>query len=330
MINCAVCNKQLNQITYSHLKYHSMTLQDYKHSYPNHPIVSVDVGKKISDKAKGRERSQEHCDALSTALKLTFVNGRVGKSGTTGMKMSDETKKRMSDAQTGRKHSEETKEKIGDAHRGRTLPEEQIENARIGLLKAREENGGGFNKGITFTDSAKKNLSDAAKNRDPELVQAKVVSMNNARRGQIETEEQRERKSEARSKFMSENPSKCRETNPEKEFKQYCIDNNILFIQQYRIDGFKHPYDFYLPDIKLIVEIDGPQHWFGAAYGTKGKTEKEKDEIFNKQLIKDAEENYIAITNGCAIARINVRTTIYDSEFGDFLEQLEVQNFKIK
>lgn len=329
MIKCEICKKEFGQITYSHLKYHDVTLQEYKKTYPDSPIVSEEVGEKISEFFKGKPKTKEHRDNLKIAINATFDNGRIGKSGTTGMKMTDETKQKMSDAHIGKKHTEETKQKIGASQKGKIIPRESVEKQKETARKTIEKQGHGHNKGKTYSVDACKNISEAAKNRDPELVQAKVDAMNNARRGQIESPEVREKKSEARSKYMSENPSKCRETNPEKEFKQYCIDNNISFIQQYRIDGFKHPYDFYLPDIKLIVEIDGPQHWFGAAYGTKGKTEDEKEEIFNKQLIKDAEENYIALTNGCAIARINVRTTIYDSEFGDFLKQLEVQNFKI-
>lgn len=330
MINCAVCNKQLNQITYSHLKYHSMTLQDYKHSYPNHPIVSEEVGKKISDKAKGRERSQEHCDALSTALKMTFVNGRVGKSGTTGMKFTDETKKKMSDAQTGRKHSEETRKKMSEDRKNIIPLPETIEKQKETRRKTIEKMGHGYNKGKSYSEEAKKNISDAAKNRSPDVVKQKVDAMHKARRGQIETPEQRERKSEARSKYMSENPSKCRETNPEKEFKNFLDDNNITYIQQYRINGFRHPYDFYLPNSNLIVEIDGPQHWKGAVYGTKGKSEQEKEEIFSNHLRKDAEENYIAGSNGYKIARIMVNKSLNDTTYGTFFEQLEVQNFKLE
>ena len=312
------------------MKYHSMTLQDYKQSYPNHPIVSVEVGKKISNQLSGRERSQEHCDALSTALKMTFVNGRVGKSGTTGMKFTDETKKRMSDAQTGRKHSEETRTKISEVQKGNIRTENSIEKQKETARRNIEELGHGHNKGKTYSDEAKKNFSDAAKNRPPELIQVKVDMMLAARRGQKETEEQRERKSEARSKYMSENPSKCRETNPEKEFKKFLEDNNIMYVQQYRINGFKHPYDFYLPNSNLIVEIDGPQHWKGAVYGTKGKSEEEKEEIFSKHLRKDAEENYIAGSNGYKIARIMVNKSLDDTTYGTLFEQLEVQNFKIK
>ena len=304
LVTCQICERTFPQITGTHLKSHNITFKEYKEKYPNIPTVSEEVGKKISTKLSGRERSQEHCDALSSALKMTFVNGRVGKSGTTGMKMSDETKKRMSDAQTGRKHSEETKEKIGVAHRGRTLPEEQIENARIGLLKAREENGGGFNKGVTFTDAAKKNLSDAAKNRPPELVQEKVDAMNNARRGQKESDEVRMKKSDSRTKYMVENSDKLGfkffDTKPELEFESILISLGLEYTKQYHTSNPHRLYDFKVGDV--LIEIDGPYHYNPKLHKTI--------ESFDKQVERDEFKNKNAIAKGFKIGRIQVTNSI--------------------
>lgn len=46
-------------------------------------------------------------------------------------------------------------------------------------------------------------------------------------------------------------------TKPEREFADFCKANNIRYVEQYRRVGNKHPYDFFLVDYNLLVEIDG-------------------------------------------------------------------------
>lgn len=48
----------------------------------------------------------------------------------------------------------------------------------------------------------------------------------------------------------------------EKAIIQYLNNNNIEYIQQYRIDSLKKcPYDFYLPYYNLLIEYQGIQHF---------------------------------------------------------------------
>ncbi|AUS02887.1 protein of unknown function DUF723 [Vibrio phage 2.275.O._10N.286.54.E11] len=55
----------------------------------------------------------------------------------------------------------------------------------------------------------------------------------------------------------------CRTSKGELETKKILDDNNITYIQQYRVNDVdcKYYYDFYLPDYNLFVEYDGKQHY---------------------------------------------------------------------
>lgn len=51
MIKCMVCNKLFKTISYSHLKRHNMTFDEYKTQYPDAPMVDDEVSRKLSDNA---------------------------------------------------------------------------------------------------------------------------------------------------------------------------------------------------------------------------------------------------------------------------------------
>ena len=122
--------------------------------------------------------------------------------------VSVETRARMSASRTGKKHSPQAKAKIGAKHRGKVMPKESVERQRESYQKFLKSNGGSPQKGYKRSDEFKKRMSHIAQTRDPALVQQKVEQMWAARRGQKMTEEQKTVYSEARLKFIEENPDK--------------------------------------------------------------------------------------------------------------------------
>lgn len=101
---------------------------------------------------KGRPRSEE------TKLKISLsTKGRRGKP------LSEETRRKISKAQKGQTRKplkEETKKKIGDANRGRkhtAIAKQKMSQSRTG----KKSN----NKGKTFSEEARKHMSDAAKGK---------------------------------------------------------------------------------------------------------------------------------------------------------------------
>jgi very-short-patch-repair endonuclease len=83
-------------------------------------------------------------------------------------------------------------------------------------------------------------------------------------------------------------------TKPEIHFKEWLQTNNIKFIEQYRKVGNAHPYDFFLSERNLIVEIDG-NYWHSK----------------KEQRIKDIRFTRDALDKGYDIIRINTKDVDY-------------------
>jgi hypothetical protein len=83
-----------------------------------------------------KKRNEEEKKIVSDKRKATLLKN--------GYKVTDETKKKLSESNKGRVVSEETKEKIKKKMIGQKYSKERVENCRIGRLKAKElkkENG---------------------------------------------------------------------------------------------------------------------------------------------------------------------------------------------
>lgn len=92
---------------------------------------------------------------------------------------------------------------------------------------------------------------------------------------------------------------KCRKSSEsigEKKIRYYLERNNINFKQEYYFDDCKDknylPFDFYLPDLKTIIEFDGRQH-FGST--TFFKHSQETTPIHDEIKNKYCEDNNINI-----------------------------------
>lgn len=92
-------------------------------------------------------------------------------------------------------------------------------------------------------------------------------------------------------------------TKPERQFAEFCKSNNIRYVEQYRKVGNYHPYDFFLPDYNLLVEIDG-------TYWHSSPAQKAKD-------LKHVEN---ALQAGYNITRID--TTELAEQKGDYWKWL--------
>ncbi len=118
--------------------------------------LSDEHKKKLSDAKKGnkawnkgKKASDEHRKKISEALKGKKRSPRT-----------EETKKKLSDANMGKKHSAETIKKLSEAHKGKKAwnkGKKMSEEARKKLSEAR--------KGMKLSDEHRKKLSEAGKRR---------------------------------------------------------------------------------------------------------------------------------------------------------------------
>jgi very-short-patch-repair endonuclease len=261
-------------------------------------------------------------------LKRGFAEGRSANKGKLGKKDSPETREKKRLAALNRKpHSQETKDKIGKAHKGKIMPREAVEKQQASYLEAIERNGGGFATGPR-SQEMRDRMSEIAKNRPESEWRPKMEAAWEARRGVKLSPEQCEKHRQATLKWMQENPTRVFNTKVELAFRSELDSRGIAYVQQFRIEN--HPYDFFLSDYNTIVEIDGPHHWKGPIWGVSGKTQEEKDQIFERQLNKDARENMIAGLYGYRIVRLPVGSKLDNGPYGPFLEVLKSQGLELK
>lgn len=104
-------------------------------------------GHKISATLKGKPKSEEHRKNISESLKgnIPWNKGKTGvqPSPTKGTRMSDEQRKKISDAQKGKKLPEEQKIKISNSLKGRVVSEEtkkKMSDARKKLWEEKKKN----------------------------------------------------------------------------------------------------------------------------------------------------------------------------------------------
>lgn len=233
---------------------------------------------------------------------------------------SEETLEKKRIARTGKTHTQEAKDKIGAKHRGKTRTAEEIDKWRTSYAEYLKENGSpmtGKDRGEAF----KKRMSEVAKARPPELVKQKLEQMWAARRGSNATDEQRERYSQARLKYMEENPDKLGmklfNTIPELEFEKIIQSYKFEYRKFVKISNFN--YDFLIDT--TIIEIDGPYHWNKNLYGSRAVSDNVKLAGLAKTQARDAKKTKYALENGYQLYRIKVNQHVPD----DWLEQLIAQ-----
>lgn len=217
-------------------------------------------------------------------------------------------KKRM--ARTGKTHTQAAKDKIGAKHKGKKRTPEEIDKWRDSYARYIEENGSpmlGKDRGEAF----KRRMSEVAKARSPEMVAEKVRQMNEARRGSKATDEQRERYSQARLKYMQDNPEKLVpklfNTRPEREFAAELDNRGIRYDRNVQIGG--RVYDFRLEGM-VLIEIDGPYHWHYKMYGNKNMPDEKRVALFEEAKKKDVYKNELAVKHGYTLYRIKVEGSL--------------------
>lgn len=69
--------------------------------------------------------------------------------------------------------------------------------------------------------------------------------------------------------------------------EKYLIENNIEYIREYKFDNCKNkrplPFDFYIPSLKMVIEVNGRQHYEKAYFGGCTEEEAEKKLITTKK-----------------------------------------------
>ena len=167
--------KERKRLHVKHLKankHHSILLQRHANKYGIDDL-KFEILEELSDKKLLIEKEQFFIDST-----IPYFNICKTASNCLGVKLSEETKRKMSLSKTGKPRSIETKLKISEAHKGKKLKPETIEKMRNSLTGKKHSNEtkekmklAAKNNPKVISQETREKLSRAAKNRvySPEL-----------------------------------------------------------------------------------------------------------------------------------------------------------------
>lgn len=196
-------------------------------------------------------------------IKDIISKTNTGNKYSVGRKLSEETKKKISEAGKGRIVSEETRKKKSESMKSKnTSPE-----FREAVSKAR--------KGIKFSEEHKKNLSIAAKNR-PQMTEEQIAIQ---QRKAIETKR----------KNGTLNTSKL-----EEEYYRYLLTmyDESDIIRQYKEDRYPFFCDFYIKSEDKFIECNF--HWTHGGHPFNPQN-KEDMEILEKAILKSETSDFMKV-----------------------------------
>lgn len=144
MIKCKICNKKMNQITYTHLRTHGITHGEYKAKFPDAKLITPESTQKRSEIMKGKNkgnipwnkgipRTEKEKDAIrkgqsiegrkrvSEDKKKAWKEGKYNfMFGSTNPSANPEVGKKIADANRKRIVKNSTKKKMSKARTGKS------------------------------------------------------------------------------------------------------------------------------------------------------------------------------------------------------------------
>lgn len=247
MVVCQLCQKEFKRITRTHLQLHNLTTDQYQLKFPGHNIISEELrsiyGKKF----------RENNPMKNNDIRQIISNKR------TGMRFTEEHRKNISLARSGKStgpRSDETKNKISVANKktyqikkdqGYCRPEYKMSPEALARASLR----------MTGNTIGKKGHHN----------KGKVLNL---------SIEQRKNRSLKRVEYLASNRTIKSGTRPENQFINFLVENSIEYQHQYAIHTTNGSwlYDFFLPRLNLLVEIDG-EFWHSTKQSIR------RDEIKN-------------------------------------------------
>lgn len=86
--------------------------------------------------------------------------------------------------------------------------------------------------------------------------------------------------------------ARCRISKGELTVKKYLDLHGIEYEQQYKIEGYRYQYDFYIPQINGIIEFDGEQHFMDMRFGWTHEEFGRRKEIDIIKSVNAVENRY--------------------------------------
>lgn len=273
-IQCPVCNKQLKELGYHINRVHDIDVGQFKTLYPGHPLISEEqsIIKGLAISKQKRENPVRFSDERRAQISVTSKSShqkRKEEDYTTYIKIQRDNAAKMR-AKKGENftHTQETKDKMRQS----------------ALVRPPRK---------PHTDETRARMRESAKNRPPRQKHSQQT------KDAIKLGLAKFKESDRYSSYITEHTAKQKEryrTNPESftkavkskqekytssleiKFQKFLDMNEIRFQHQFIIGRWT--YDFFLPDMNMLVEIDG-EYWH-----TKSLEQINKDKIKYHDAIK--------------------------------------------
>jgi len=79
-IKCRICNKELKQITNTHLKKHNMTIEEYKEMFPNEKMLCENIlSKKDTSKFINYDKTSKSLKKVMKEVMNNTIDEKLGK-----------------------------------------------------------------------------------------------------------------------------------------------------------------------------------------------------------------------------------------------------------
>ena len=99
---------------------------------------------------------------------------------------------------------------------------------------------------------------------------------------------------------------RCKQSRYEREVERILKANEIQYMTQYKFDDCKNinslPFDFYLPDRNVLIEVDGQSHYCPVSFG--GISYERAKEGFKRTIMNDRIKDKYCFDNGIFLLRI--------------------------
>ncbi|MNS70320.1 hypothetical protein D3C72_1036620 [compost metagenome] len=183
--------------------------------------------------------------------------------------------------------------------------------------------------GMKHSEEARALMSEKRKARPPETPEQKekrIAAIRASLANKPLPESQKEKIRQSVLNTIAQNGQKgvFKMTQGEQQIADLLDSKGISYIPQYRIPGKNHPYDFYVPKFKLLIEFDGAHHWKDSWWETDPKL---KEAAMAKTIVKDWLNDHEAMMAGYSLVRIKGENKAGDSYHGTLHEQLNRTSF---
>lgn len=240
MPKCQVCEKNFINLS-SHINAkHNLNKKEYIARYPGAAIIDTDLSKTFAANSKKMHAMLKEKDPTDYTKTRKEICKNMREIKGDNFKHSAETREKMRQSHIGltrNPHTQETKNKLSIAKLGRPInltASSKHEKTLKQKMRWQERK-------LSTIEFA--NYIAALSSRRKEYILAHGITI----------------------------PKKGTKTSIEKRFEEFLLENKIRYEFQYFLLG-KY-YDFYLPDLNLLVEVDG-EYWHRMQHAIKNDLEK--------------------------------------------------------